>query len=155
MSVAYTISDDPSRLDVALIHRFLSEDSHWARGIPRATVERSIAHSLNVGAYDDATGAQLGYARVVSDRATFAWLADVFVLPAARGRGIGAALVRAVHAHPDLQGLRRRMLATRTAAPLYARHGWVPLAAPEIYMERSDPQVYQRAASPLSNGDTP
>nr|WP_217283772.1 GNAT family N-acetyltransferase [Aquabacterium terrae] len=140
-------------MDLALIHRFLSEETRWARGIPRATVERSIAHSLCFGAYCVADGAQLGFARIVSDRATFAWLADVFVLPEQRGRGIAVALLQAADAHPELQGLRRRLLATSTAAPLYARHGWVPLAAPEIYMERSDPEVYQRAASPIPTGD--
>lgn len=147
------ISTDPQRLDLALIHRFLNQQSHWARGIPRETVERSIAHSLCFGAYDGDSGAQLGFARVVTDHATFAWLADVFVLEDCRGRGIGEALVQAVNAHAGLQGLRRRLLATRTAAPLYARHGWQPLAAPEIYMERSDPTVYTRAASFPDTGD--
>ena len=151
------ISTDPARLDVALIHRFLSEESHWARGIPREVVERSIAHSLCFGAYDD-DGAQLGFARVVTDRATFAWLADVFVLEGLRGRGIGEALVLAVNAHAELQGIRRRLLATSSAAPLYARHGWVPLARPEIYMERSDPAAYSRpmrAPTSTAPGDKP
>jgi GNAT superfamily N-acetyltransferase len=151
------ISTDPARLDVALIHRFLSEESHWARGIPRGVVERAIAHSLCFGAYDD-DGAQLGFARVVTDRATFAWLADVFVLEGLRGRGIGEALVLAVNAHAELQGIRRRLLATSSAAALYARHGWLPLARPEIFMERSDPEVYSRPARATSlsaPGDKP
>jgi predicted N-acetyltransferase YhbS len=138
------ISCDPGRLDVALIHAFLSEQSHWARGIGRATVERSLAHSLCFGAYDG--GEQVGLARVVTDRATFAWLADVFVVEARRGEGIGAALMDAVIAHPDLQGLRRACLVTRTAPALYARYGYTPLNAPEIWMERFDAEVYARAA---------
>ena len=138
------ISCDPVRLDTALIHDFLSNQSHWARGVPRATVERSLAHSLCFGAY--AGSDQVGLARVVTDRATFAWLADVFVLEARRGERIGAALLDAVIAHPDLQGLRRFCLVTRTAPALYARYGFTPLVAPEIWMERFDAEAYTRSA---------
>lgn len=137
------ISTDPSRLDVGRIHAFLSQESHWARGIPRATVERSLRHSLCFGAYDGA--AQVGLARVVSDRATFAWLADVFVVAERRGQGIAALILRAVDTHAELQGLRRFVLATSSAAPLYARHGFTALAKPAIWMERLDPEVYARA----------
>ena len=138
------ISCDPARLDAALIHDFLCNQSHWARGISRATVDRSLAHSLCFGAYDGHH--QVGLARVVTDRTTFAWLADVFVLEARRGERIGAALMDAVIAHPDLQGLRRFCLVTRTAPALYARYGFTPLVAPEIWMERFDAEVYTRPA---------
>lgn len=138
------ISCDPARLDTALIHDFLCNQSHWARGVPRATVERSLAHSLCFGAY--AGHDQVGLARVVTDRATFAWLADVFVLEARRGERIGAALMDAVIAHPDLQGLRRFCLVTRTAPALYARYGFTTLVAPEIWMERFDAEAYTRPA---------
>jgi predicted N-acetyltransferase YhbS len=138
------ISCDPARLDAALIHDFLCNQSHWARGVPRSTVERSLAHSLCFGAYDGPD--QVGLARVVTDRATFAWLADVFVIEARRGERIGAALMDAVIAHPDLQGLRRFCLVTRTAPALYARYGFRPLVAPEIWMERFDADVYSRPA---------
>jgi GNAT superfamily N-acetyltransferase len=110
----FTSSTDPARLDITAIHRFLSEDSYWARHIPRATVERSIANSLCFGIYD-AAGQQAAFARVVTDRATFAWLCDVFVLPAYRGQGLSKWLVQNMLAHPDLQGLRRHLLATLDA----------------------------------------
>ena len=134
------ISTDPARLDAALIHDFLSVQSHWAQGISRPRVERALAHSLCFGAYQ--AGGQLGLARVVTDRATFAWLADVFVLPFHRGRGIGALLMAAVAAHPDLQGLRRHALVTSTVPALYARYGYTPLRKPEIWMERLDPDAH-------------
>ena len=127
------ISDDPTLLDRALIHRFLSEHSYWARGVPREIVDRSLAHSLCLGAYRD--GRQIGFARVVSDFATFAWLADVFVVEDHRGMGFGRRLVAAVLAHPRLQGMRRFMLGTRDAHGLYARFGFQPLAQPERFME--------------------
>ena len=137
------ISCDPARLDTALIHDFLCNQSHWARGVPRATVERSLAHSLCFGAYVGHD--QVGLARVVTDRATFAWLADVFVIEARRGERIGAALMDAVIVHPDLQGLRRFCLVTRTAPALYARYGFTPLVAPEIWLERFDAEAYSRS----------
>jgi len=141
MQQALDISTDPARLDLGLIHRFLSEQSTWAQGIPRATVERSLRHSLNFGGYVD--GAQVAFARVISDFATFAYLVDVFVVPEQRGRGHSKALMTAVLAHPDLQGLRRFMLATSTAAPLYAQFGFTPPAKPQALMERHDPDVYR------------
>ena len=140
------ISTDPVRLDAALIHDFLSVQSHWAQGISRLCVERALAHSLCFGA--DEAGGQLGLARVVTDRATFAWLADVFVLPAHRGRGIGARLMQAVAAHPELQSLRRHVLVTSTAPALYARYGFTPLHKPEIWMERLDPRAYLAPSDP-------
>jgi predicted N-acetyltransferase YhbS len=134
------ISTDPARLDVALIHAFLSEESHWARGITRERVERALANSLCFGAYE--AGRQFGLARVVTDHATFAWLADVFVVESQRGRGIGALLTEAVVSHPSLKDLRRAALVTRSAPGLYARFGFAPLASPEIWMERHRADAY-------------
>ena len=137
----FTVSDDAARLDVGAIHDFLTR-CYWAEGIPRATVERSIAHSINFGAYEGAT--QVGYARVISDRATVAYLGDVFVLETWRGRGLSRFLMRCVVAHPELQGLRRWLLATRDAHGLYAKFGFAPFAKPDRWMERHDPDVYRR-----------
>lgn len=135
------VSTDPARIDLDLVHGWLT-GSYWAAGIPRQTVARSIAGSLCFGIYRGAR--QVGFGRVVSDRATFAWLADVFVPEEERGQGLGKWLVECVLAHPDLQGLRRFLLATRDAHGLYAGHGFAPLAAPERFMERHDPRVYAR-----------
>ena len=137
----YEISTDPDRIDLDLVHGWLA-GSYWAAGIPRETVARSIAGSLCFGIYRGAR--QVGFGRVVSDRATFAWLGDVFVLEEERGRGLAGWLMECVLAHPDLQGLRRFLLATRDAHALYAKHGFKPLAAPERFMERHDPRVYAR-----------
>ena len=139
------ISTDPDRLDVDLIHRYLSEDSYWAKGIPRATVERSLANSLCFGGY--MAGEQIAFARVVSDYATFAYLADVFVLDTHRGRGYSKALMQAVMAHPQLQGLRRFMLATADAHTLYQSFGFSAPAKPQNLMERCFPDLYQQKAS--------
>ena len=136
----YEIDDDAARLDLDLIHRYLSEDSYWARGIPREVVERAVTHSLCLGVY--AGSEQVGFARVVSDRATFAYLADVFVLPAHRGQGLSKRLMAAVTAHPALQGLRRWLLATADAHGLYRQHGFTALARPERFMERRPPIAY-------------
>jgi len=133
----YTISTDKARLDVDLIHAFLSERAYWALGRSRALVETSIANSLCFGVY--AGDQQVGFARVVTDCATFAWLCDVFILEAQRGRGLAKWLVEVIVAHPDLQGLRRMLLATRDAHELYRRFGgFTPLRAPERWMERVD-----------------
>jgi GNAT superfamily N-acetyltransferase len=137
----YTISTDPARLDVDVIHRYLSGEAYWSRGVPRPVVERAIAGSLCFGLYD-AGGAQVGFARVVTDRATFAYLADVFVLKAHRRKGLSKRLMAAAIAHPDLQGLRRWLLATRDAHGLYAQFGFTPLANPERIMERHAPDIY-------------
>lgn len=139
------VTTDLARIDLAAVHAFLACESRWARGIPYATFERSVRHSLCFGAFEPAApagGVQLGYARVVSDYATFAYVADVFTFPAFRGRGAGKALVAAIEAHPDLQGLRRKLLVTRDAAGLYARHGYRPIAHAERYMELSCPDPY-------------
>ncbi|HTQ31139.1 MAG TPA: GNAT family N-acetyltransferase [Opitutaceae bacterium] len=144
----YTVSDDPARIDVDAIHAFLAR-SYWAGGIPRETVARAVKNSLCFGVYT-AAGAQVGLARVVSDYATFAWLADVYVLEAHRGRGLAKALMRAVASHPRLQGLRRFQLVTRDAHGLYARFGFQPPAHPERHMEKNDPDIYQRTTTPAS-----
>jgi GNAT superfamily N-acetyltransferase len=136
---ALRIDTDRRRMDVDLIHRFLT-GSYWARGISRERVEQSMAHSLCFAGFID--GQQVAFARVVSDQATFAYLADVFVLEAHRGRGHARTLIAAVMAHPELQRLRRWMLATRDAHGLYADFGFQPLAAPERFMERHRPDIY-------------
>jgi GNAT superfamily N-acetyltransferase len=134
-----TIDTDKSRLDLAVIHGFLTT-SYWAKGIPRETVERSIEGSLCFGVYEGPR--QVGFARVITDSATFAYLADVFILESHRGRGLSRRLMDAIVAHPSLQGLRRWMLATRDAHGLYARYGFKPLAAPDRMMELHNPGVY-------------
>jgi GNAT superfamily N-acetyltransferase len=129
------VSTDPGLLDVARIHRWLSEDAYWSLGRTRDVVERSIEHSLNFGAYAD-SGEQVGYARVVTDHATFAWLCDVYVDPSARGTGVGTALLDAVTAQLSPLGLSRTLLATADAHSLYERYGFKPLAHPARFMAR-------------------
>lgn len=135
----YSVSDDRWRVDREAVHAFLA-DSYWARGISRDVVERSIRHSLCFGIYDG--DAQVGFARVVTDHATFAYLADVFVVPAHRGRGLAKWLMECIVAHPDLQGLRRFLLGTRDAHGLYARFGFGPPRNPAIWMEIHDERAY-------------
>jgi GNAT superfamily N-acetyltransferase len=130
----YEISTDPARLDRDLIHHWLSTDAYWALGRPRAKQDAAISVSLNFGAYDTTTGAQLAYARVITDHATFAWLCDVYVSPTARGRGLGTALTTAVRDHLKPFGLRRILLATHDAHSVYAKVGFEPLAAPDQWM---------------------
>ncbi|HLZ78429.1 MAG TPA: GNAT family N-acetyltransferase [Sphingomonas sp.] len=139
--MSWTLSFDPDALDLDVIHGFLTT-SYWSPGIPRETVARAIRGSLCVGAYRD--GRQIGFARVVSDRATFAYLADVFVLEEARGQGIGRAMVRALMEHTQLQGLRRWFLATLDAHGVYEALGWQPIAHPERLLEITVPDIYRR-----------
>ena len=143
----HAVSDDPARLDLAVVHGFLAA-SYWAAGIPLDVVRRSIAGSLACGLYRLPAAAgpwrQVGFARAVTDRATFAYLADVFVLAEERGRGLGTFLVEAVMAHPELAGLRRWLLVTRDAHGLYRKLGFQPLAVPERHMERLVPDLYRR-----------
>jgi GNAT superfamily N-acetyltransferase len=134
------VSDARERLDVDMIHGFLT-GSYWAAGIPRETVVRALDHSLNFGLYRN--DAQLAFARFVTDRATFAYLADVFVLPAHRGQGLGRRIVEVALTHPAFDGLRRMLLATRDAHALYARFGFAPVARPERFMEIHRPDVYR------------
>ena len=138
----YEITTDAARFDVDVIHRFLRDESYWARGIPREVVERSLRNSLGFAILEQVNQAQVGFARVTTDRATFAYLADVFVLPAHRGRGLSKWLIRVILAHPDLQGLRRWMLATLDAHSLYAGFGFTPLNQPERFMLRYVPDIY-------------
>jgi GNAT superfamily N-acetyltransferase len=127
------ISTDPARIDVDLVHRFLST-SYWAEGRPREVVERSIAHSICFGAY--ASGRQVAFGRVVTDRAVFAYFADIFVVPAFRGRGISKQLIGAMLAHPDVASLNSVHLRTRDAHGLYAQFGFVPVGNAEEMMAR-------------------
>ncbi|MGU5660852.1 GNAT family N-acetyltransferase [Aeromonas sanarellii] len=136
------ISDDKGRLDVPLIHRFLSEEAYWSLGIPLSTVQRAINHSLCFGGY--LGGRQVAFARVITDKATFGYLSDVFVLPEHRGRGHSKALMAAILAHPELQGLRRLSLATSDAHGLYAGFGFAPPRTPGSLMEKYDPEIYRR-----------
>jgi GNAT superfamily N-acetyltransferase len=128
----YSITTDPQRLDIDAIHAYLGR-SFWAEGIPRATVAKSIANSLCFGLFD--SDKQVGFARVVTDRATYAYLCDVYVLETHRGSGLGKWLIETVMAHPDLQGLRRFQLVTRDAHGLYSRHGFESPLNPERHME--------------------
>ena len=137
----FTISTDRSRLDRPAIHEFLS-GSYWAKGVPRSVVDRSIDGALCFGLYDGER--QVGFARVITDRATFAYLADVYVLESHRGRGLATWLMEAILAHPDLQGLRRWMLVTRDAHPLYRKLGFTELPHPERIMEMTFPGIYTR-----------
>ncbi|MEW9570973.1 GNAT family N-acetyltransferase [Rhodanobacter sp. Si-c] len=141
---ALQVSTDKDSLDIGLIHRFLTTEAYWCRGIPRETVERAIAGSLCFGGYVD--GRQVAFARVVTDGATFAYLADVFVLPEHRGQGHSKALMVVVMAHPQLQGLRRFSLATGDAHGLYAGFGFTAPERPQNLMEKLDQDVYTRAS---------
>ncbi|MCA1397160.1 GNAT family N-acetyltransferase [Bradyrhizobium sp. BRP56] len=143
MPTDYEISADPHRLDVEVIHTFLAKDSYWARGIPRSTVQRAIDNSICFGVYHGA--AQVGFARIVTDRSTFALLADVFILEAHRGKGLSKWLVRCVVEHEDLQGLRRFLLATSDAHGLYRQFGFEALGNPSRFMEIVRPDIYRSA----------
>src|ERR1017187_4529575 len=137
----FLISTDPNRLDLDVIYEFLT-NCYWSKGIPREVVVGSIEHSLCFGVYDG-NGAQVGFARVVSDFATVAYLGDVFILETHRGRGLSKWLMESITQHPALQGLRRWILLTRDAHELYKKFGFTPVKAPERYMERHDPSVYE------------
>jgi GNAT superfamily N-acetyltransferase len=128
----FTVTTDPARLDLDMVHGFLPE-SYWAKGIPRAVVERALRHSLCFGAFEG--DRQVGFTRVISDFATYAYVSDVFVLPSDRGRGVGTRLMAAVMAHPDLQGLRRWTLFTRDAHNLYRKFGFGEARHPDRLME--------------------
>ena len=136
------ISTDPARLDLEVIYGFLSH-AYWSEEIPRSTLERAIRNSLCFGLYCDRR--QVGFARVVTDRATFAYLADVFILDSHRRRGFSKLMMKFIMAHPDLQGLRRWSLATRDAHGLYSRFGFTSLKQPDRHMEILDLEIYKRA----------
>ena len=135
-------STDRTRLDVDMIHAFLSRESYWVPNVHRHHVETAIAHSLCFGIYENSR--QLAFARVVTDCAGFGYLADVFVVPQARGRGLSKQLMDFIFGHPGLQYLRRFLLATKDAHSLYAQFGFRPLAAPDKFMERYDPDSLSR-----------
>lgn len=139
--MSYRISFDPTELQLDVIHGYLTR-SYWAEGIPRATVEKAVANSFCVAAYRDA--AQVAFARLITDRATFAYLADVFVLEAHRGQGLARTMLEALDAHPELQGLRRWALFTRDMQPLYAKLGWDAYPHPDRLMVRDIPDIYTR-----------
>ena len=139
----YEVSDERSRLDRAAVHRFIAEESYWAAGIPQGVMDKAIDNSLCFGLFRG--DAQVGFARVVTDRATFGYLCDVFVEAAHRGAGLGKWLVSCALSHPDLQGLRRLCLMTRDAQELYTPHGFRPMADPTRYLEIHRPDVYRTA----------
>ncbi|MGC5832555.1 GNAT family N-acetyltransferase [Ralstonia pseudosolanacearum] len=146
------LSDDPAWLPLDQIYHFLSQETYWARGLPRAVFDRSIAHSLCLAAYrlnDGGTHGELaGFARVISDHATFAYLCDVFVLPEWRGKGVSHALMRLLREHPELQGLRRTVLVTTDADGLYRKHGFTDVPGGSGFMQLHRPNAYQAAGDP-------
>jgi len=140
----YSVSTDRNLLDLPLIHTFLSTQAYWSLNIPFATVKRSVENSLCFGVYRG--DRQVGFARVITDYATIAYLGDVFILPEHRGQGLSKRLIGEVMAHPDLQGLRRWILLTSDAHGLYLQYGWKPIAGPDRYMEIANPDVYKTSA---------
>ncbi len=139
----FTVTCDPAKIDLAVVADFLSS-SYWAKGVPPATVKKSLANSLCFALLDG--DQQIGFARVISDHATIAYLADVFILPEYRGKGLSKWLMECIISHPELQGLRRWILATRDAHGLYEKFGFTPLKKPEIFMERHNLNVYGAGA---------
>lgn len=121
----YLISTDPSLIQINVVHHYLSTTSYWAENIPLATVEKAIQNALCFGVYHKAN--QIGFARIISDKATFAYLADVFILPSEQNKGLGKWLMQTIHQHPELQGLRRWLLTTKDAHGLYQQFGWQPI----------------------------
>jgi GNAT superfamily N-acetyltransferase len=138
----YTISTDNAKLDIGVIHHYLSEESYWAKNIPLEVVKRSIDNSLCFGLYHQHT--QIGFARLITDKATFAYLADVFIIESYRGKGLSKWLVQTIQIYPEVQGLRRWMLGTKDAHGLYAQFGWTPLPEEMVsrFMQLHNPDVY-------------
>ncbi|WGS53080.1 GNAT family N-acetyltransferase [Paraburkholderia sp. D15] len=136
-----SLSNDKNELDLEMIYTFLSQQTAWAKGMPRDTFERAVAGSQCFGAYRD--GNQIAFARLITDEATFAYLCDVFVLPAHRGQGVASALMKHIFASPSVKGLRRVVLVTSDAHHVYAPHGFTSLANPERYMELHNPDIYR------------
>jgi GNAT superfamily N-acetyltransferase len=139
----YIISTDKHRLDLRAIHSFLMK-SYWAEGIPFETVKKSIEHSLNFGVYK--AGKQVGFARVITDYATYAYIGDVYILEDFRGQGLSKWLLQVIAEHPELQGLRRWALLTSDAHELYRKTGFQELQNPELYMEKTNPDIYKSGA---------
>ena len=140
--LGYTIQIGSDQMDLAVIHQYLSEESYWAKNIPVDVVQRSLQNSFCFGIFYQQK--QIGFARLVTDKATFAYLADVFVLPQHRGKSLSKWLMETIHAHPELQGMRRWMLGTRDAHGLYAQFGWEPLSEEiaQRFMQLHNPDVY-------------
>jgi GNAT superfamily N-acetyltransferase len=141
---SYVITTDSARVDIDVVYDFLNKESYWARGVPLDVIKRSITGSMCFSMFRG--DEQVGFARVVSDRATVAYLGDVFVVTAHRGKGLSKWLVECILAHPELQGLRRFMLVTSDAHGLYEKYGFTPLKSPPRWMEKHDPDVYTRIA---------
>ncbi|EGR1226517.1 GNAT family N-acetyltransferase [Vibrio cholerae] len=137
----FEISTDNNRLNFEVIYEFISQ-SYWAADIPKATLEKAISNSFCFGVYDS-IGHQVGFARLITDKATFAYLADVFIIESQRGKGLSKRLVETIVTHPELQGLRRMVLATRDAHGLYAQYGFKPVENPEILMQIWQPNIYR------------
>ncbi|MCG3731152.1 GNAT family N-acetyltransferase [Vibrio cincinnatiensis] len=137
----FEISTDNNRLDFKVIYEFISQ-SYWAADIPKAILERAISNSFCFGVYDP-IGHQVGFARLITDKATFAYLADVFIIESQRGKGLSKWLVETIVTHPELQGLRRMVLATRDAHGLYAQYGFKPVENPEVLMQIWQPNIYR------------
>lgn len=138
----YTISTDNAKLDISSIHKFLANESDWANGIPFNTLQTSIENSLNFGLYYK--DQQIGFARIISDFSTIAYLGDVYILKEYRGKGLSKWLINEIVEHPNLQGLRRWILLTDTAEWLYKKFGFTEIPKPEMYMEKHNPNVYNR-----------
>jgi GNAT superfamily N-acetyltransferase len=147
----FTITTDPAVADVDAVHAFLSR-SYWAEGIPRETVARAIANSIPFSLFHGTD--QVGLARVITDRATFAYLSDVYILEAYRGRGLSSWLMETIMAHPDLQGLRRFSLTTRDADGLYRRYGFTDITTPPTHLEINRRGIYAAATTAASTGST-
>jgi len=140
----YTISTGKEKLDIPFIHAFLSKESYWALNVPLETVQRSIANSLCFGVYHNPSSSQVGFARIITDYATIAYLGDVFITTPHRGHGLSKMLMQQIMAHPDLQGLRRWVLLTADAHDLYRQFGWQSIPNPEKYMEVHNPNPYDK-----------
>lgn len=137
----FRVSNQLEQMNIDLIHQVISR-SYWAKGIPKATLEKALAHSLCFGVFDE-NDTQVAFARMITDRATFAYLGDVFVVEEHQGEGIARVLMDSIVAHPDLQGLRRIMLATRDAHGLYEKYGFTPIANPESLLQVWHPDIYK------------
>lgn len=138
----YAVSTDRNKLDLTFIHEYLSTQAYWSLNIPLAIVKRSIENSLCFGVYHG--DAQVGFARVITDYATIAYLGDVFIIPGHQGKGLSKMLMKTIMEHPDLQGLRRWILLTSDAHGLYRQFGWKPVANPDLYMEVAVPNIYKK-----------
>lgn len=137
----YCITTDKARLDLQAVHQYLSQESYWSLNIPYERVEKAAQHSLTFAVLHGDT--QVGYARIISDYSSFAYLADVYILESHRGQGLSKWLMETIMGHPEVQGLRRWLLATRDAHGLYAQYGWKTVANPDVWMEVHNPNVYQ------------